>query len=151
MLPLSMTPPSATRSSTSSATPRAEVLTATPVTPPSIWEGGADHAQTQERRAPDAVATNPLIFINACESSDLFPKFYAGFVPYFLAKGARGVIGTECKVPVVFAWSSPSASSTGPGRQAVGDCVLAVRRELVEQHGNPLGLMYAVHCDANTG
>jgi len=96
-------------------------------------------------------STNPLIFINACESSDLSPKFYAGFVPYFLAKGARGVIGTECKVPVVFAveFAERFFDKLLDGNQ-VGDCVLAVRRELVEQHGNPLGLMYAVHCDANT-
>jgi hypothetical protein len=96
-------------------------------------------------------STNPLIFINACESSDLSPRFYAGFVPYFLAKGARGVIGTECKVPVVFAveFAERFFDRLLDGQQ-VGESVLAVRRELVEQHRNPLGLMYAVHCDANT-
>jgi hypothetical protein len=96
-------------------------------------------------------STNPLIFINACESSDLSPKFYAGFVPFFLAKGARGVIGTECKVPVVFAveFAERFFDRLLDGKQ-VGDSVLAVRRELVEQHRNPLGLMYAVHCDADT-
>ena len=46
---------------------------------------------------------NPLVFINACESAELSPLFYNGFVPYFMAKGARGVIGTECKTPVLFA------------------------------------------------
>jgi CHAT domain len=46
---------------------------------------------------------NPLVFINACESAELSPTFYDGFVPYFMAKGARGVIGTECKVPALFA------------------------------------------------
>ena len=45
----------------------------------------------------------PLVFINACESAELSPAFYDGFVPYFMAKGARGVIGTQCKTPALFA------------------------------------------------
>ena len=50
----------------------------------------------------------PLVFINACESAELSPAFYDGFVPYFMAKGARGVIGTQCKTPALFAveWAS---------------------------------------------
>lgn len=36
-----------------------------------------------------ALAGHPLVFINACESGELTPTFYDGFVPYFLAKGAR--------------------------------------------------------------
>ena len=38
----------------------------------------------------DQLPTHPLVIINACESGDLSPTFYDGFVPYFLAKGARG-------------------------------------------------------------
>jgi hypothetical protein len=107
--------------------------------------------ELQSVRPQTRFSANPLIFINACESSDLSPKFYAGFVPFFLAKGARGVIGTECKVPVVFAveFAERFFDRLLDGKQ-VGDSVLAVRRELVEQHRNPLGLMYAVHCDADT-
>src|SRR3546814_10633888 len=45
----------------------------------------------------------PLVFINACESAELTPLFYSGFVPYFMNKGARGVIGTECRMPAQFA------------------------------------------------
>ena len=45
----------------------------------------------------------PLVFINACESAELSPAFYDGFVPYFMAKGARGVVGTQCKTPALFA------------------------------------------------
>ena len=65
----------------------------------------------------DVLESHPLVFINACESGELTPNFYDGFVPYFLAKGARGVIGTECKTP-------------GPVRERVGEGVLrrAVRR-----------------------
>jgi hypothetical protein len=32
----------------------------------------------------------------------------------------------------------------------VGETVLELRRDFVGDHGNPLGLIYAVHCDADT-
>jgi hypothetical protein len=94
---------------------------------------------------------NPLVFINACESAELSPLFYNGFVPYFMAKGARGVIGTECKTPVLFAieWANAFFDRFLDGA-AVGETVLNLRQEFLRDHGNPLGLIYAVHCDADT-
>ncbi len=94
---------------------------------------------------------NPLVFINACESAELSPLFYNGFVPYFMAKGARGVIGTECKTPVLFAieWADAFFDRFLDGA-AVGETVLELRRDFLRNHGNPLGLIYAVHCDADT-
>jgi CHAT domain len=103
--------------------------------------------------APTTVqlAGNPLVFINACESAELSPLFYNGFVPYFMAKGARGVIGTECKTPVLFAieWADAFFDRFLDGA-AVGEVVLDLRRDFLRDHGNPLGLIYAVHCDADT-
>jgi hypothetical protein len=94
---------------------------------------------------------NPLVFINACESAELSPLFYNGFVPYFMAKGARGVIGTECKTPALFAieWADAFFDRFLDGTP-VGETVLELRRDFVGDHGNPLGLIYAVHCDADT-
>ena len=96
-------------------------------------------------------ANRPLVFINACESGELDPRFYEGFVTYFVAKGARGVIGTECKVPVVVAieFADRFFKRLLDG-ETVGETTLAVRRELLTQCGNPLGLVYGVHCDAGT-
>jgi hypothetical protein len=93
---------------------------------------------------------SPLVFINACESADLSPLFYDGFVPYFMAKGARGVVGTECQTPALFAadWAQRFFNRFLDG-EPVGEVFLALRRELLEQHGNPLGLLYAVHCDGD--
>jgi hypothetical protein len=97
------------------------------------------------------LAGNPLVFINACESAELSPLFYNGFVPYFMAKGARGVIGTECKTPVLFAieWANAFFDQFLDGA-AVGETVLKLRQDFLRGHGNPLGLIYAVHCDADT-
>jgi len=94
---------------------------------------------------------NPLVFLNACESAELSPAFYDGFVPYFMAKGARGVIGTECKTPAIFA--THFALKFFPrflAGEPIGDLFLSLRREFAEQHGNPLGLLYAVYCDGDT-
>jgi len=94
---------------------------------------------------------NPLVFINACESAELSPLFYDGFVPYFMGKGARGVIGTECRTPGRFAaeWATRFFERFLDG-EPVGATFLALRREFLEQHRNPLGLLYAVHCDGDT-
>jgi hypothetical protein len=94
---------------------------------------------------------NPLVFINACESGELRPEFYDGFIPYFMAKGARGVVGTECKTPAVFAseWALRFFPRFLDG-EPLGDIFLDLRREFHTQHGNPLGLLYNVYCDADT-
>jgi hypothetical protein len=103
--------------------------------------------------APTTVqlAGSPLVFINACESAELSPSFYDGFVPYFMAKGARGVIGTECKTPALFAadWASTFFDLFLDGG-SLGEIFLRMRRQYFEQHGNPLGLVYGVHCDGDT-
>jgi hypothetical protein len=103
--------------------------------------------------APTAtqLAGNPLIFINACESAELSPAFYDGFVPYFMAKGARGVVGTECRMPAAFAmeWACRFFDRFLNG-EALGQVFLELRREFLERHGNPLGLLYAMHCDGDT-
>jgi len=94
---------------------------------------------------------NPLVFINACESGELRPEFYDGFIPYFMAKGARGVVGTECKTPAVFAseWALRFFPRFLDG-EPLGDIFLELRREFHAKHGNPLGLLYSVYCNADT-
>jgi hypothetical protein len=94
---------------------------------------------------------NPLVFINACESAELSPAFYDGFVPYFMSKGARGVVGTECKTPALLAmsWAKRFFEQFLDGN-TLGEVFLNLRREFLERHGNPLGLLYGVHCDGDT-
>ncbi len=93
----------------------------------------------------------PLVFINACESGELSPLFYNGFVPYFLSKGARGIIGTECKVPAKFAseWAKRFFDEF-LGGSPIGTAILKLRKEFFANNGNPLGLLYGVHCNADT-
>jgi hypothetical protein len=97
------------------------------------------------------LAGRPLVFLNACESADLSPRFYDGFVPFFLAKGGRGVIGTECKTPVLFAidWAEAFVDQLLDGVE-VGQTMLTLRQQFLREHGNPLGLLYTAYCDADT-
>lgn len=97
------------------------------------------------------LAGQPLVFINACESAQLSPAFYDGFVPFLMSRGARGVIGTECRTPAVFAeaWAQRFFPRFLDG-EPLGEVFLALRREFLRKHGNPLGLLYAVHCDGDT-
>ena len=93
----------------------------------------------------------PLVFINACESAELSPLFYDGFVPYFMAKGARGVIGTECETPALFAaeWAKRFFNHFLTGK-SLGQAFLDLRREFYDQHNNFMGLLYALYCDGDT-
>jgi hypothetical protein len=93
----------------------------------------------------------PLVFINACESAALSPAFYDGFVPYFMAKGARGVVGTECNTPALFAKDfAQRFFDRFLNGESVGTAFLSLRQEYLVAHRNPLGLLYAVHCDGDT-
>jgi hypothetical protein len=109
--------------------------------------------EEMNRNAPttDAFPGNPLVFINACESAELRPEFYDGFIPYFMAKGARGVIGTECETPAIFAteWALSFFPRFLDGAP-LGAVFLGLRREFCEKHRNPLGLLYNVYCNADT-
>jgi len=93
----------------------------------------------------------PLVFINACESAELSPLFYDGFVPYFMAKGARGVIGTECETPALFAaeWARRFFDQFLAGA-SLGQVFLDLRREFYYEHHNLLGLLYALYADGDT-
>lgn len=89
----------------------------------------------------------PLVFINACESVSLNPIFYDGFVPYFIAKGARGVLGTISKIPAIFASKfAQSFFERFLERQRIGEILPKLRNEYLENYNNLLGLYYMSYC-----
>ncbi len=93
----------------------------------------------------------PLVFINACESAELSPLFYDGFVPFFMSKGGRGVIGTKCEIPALFAaeWARRLFDRFLAGEH-LGQIFLDLRREFYYKHNNLLGLFYAMYCNGDT-
>jgi hypothetical protein len=92
---------------------------------------------------------NPLVFLNACESAELSPLFYDGFVQFFMSKGARGVMGTECDVPALFAREWATRFFKRFLAAAAGHCVLRLRQEFYKDN-NLLGLLYALYVDGDT-
>jgi hypothetical protein len=84
-----------------------------------------------------------LVFINACESSQLTPSFSGeSFVSFFLDRRAAAFIGTECTMTAVFA--DPFGEFVLDrllSGDNIGAALLAARRHFVAGR-NPLGLAY---------
>lgn len=93
----------------------------------------------------------PLVVLNACGSAELSPLTYEGLAPYLLDQGARAVIGTECEMPIFFgaAFGRELLIAFFDSGTTIGNVLRVIRRRFVEQHGNPLGLLYALYGSAD--
>ena len=89
----------------------------------------------------------PLVFLNACQSAELSPYLYDGLVPYLIAKGARGVLGTEVDTPALFAAEFAQAflQRFVAGERPLGELLLDLRREYLAEKNNVMGLVYALY------
>ncbi len=98
---------------------------------------------------PSEFSQHPFVFLNMCESAQVLPSLSDGFVPFFLERGARAVIGTECSMNTVFADDFSRAFLTlfFQGESA-GAILLTLRRRYLNE-GNPLALAYTLYADAN--
>lgn len=92
----------------------------------------------------------PLVFVNACRSAELSPQYTVNFPNYFLDRGARTVIGTECEIATFFADEFArrlfAAILSGV---PVGVALLDLRLAMIEE-GNALGLAYGLHGASDT-
>lgn len=89
---------------------------------------------------------HPLVFLNGCATGDYGPESYVSLIDDFLNAGASGVVGTECPVSENFAeyFATEVFKRLFTG-EPMGLAMLAVRRKLLEQHYNPLGLVYSLY------
>jgi hypothetical protein len=103
------------------------------------------------RMSGPALKNAPLVFINACQSAKLSPYLYDGLVPYLIAKGVRGVIGTEVDTPTMFAaeFAQQFLKRFTAGEETLGELLLKMRREYLEQKNNVMGLVYALYCSGD--
>jgi hypothetical protein len=92
---------------------------------------------------------HPLVFLNMCQSAQVLPSLSGGLIPFFIEKGARAVIGTECSMNMVFGdrFSQRFWDLFLKGRPAA-EIVWQLRRESLEG-GDPLGLAYTLFGDAD--
>ncbi|WP_341994733.1 CHAT domain-containing protein [Microbacterium sp. LWH7-1.2] len=93
---------------------------------------------------------NPFVFVNACRSAELSPQYTVNFPNYFLDRGARTVIGTECEIATHFADEFARRLFTAVlSGVPVGVAMLDLRREMIDD-GNALGLAYGLHGASDT-
>ena len=89
---------------------------------------------------------HPLVLLNGCATGDYSPDSYMSLIDDFREAGASGVIGTECPVPEMFAEPYALKLLTRVFRgEPLGKAMLAVRREILQQNLNPLGLVYSLY------
>ena len=89
-----------------------------------------------------------LVFLNACGAAKLTPEGAASFIDLFLKLGNRGVIGSEVRVPDVFAAAFSQQFYLNLIRKfSLGDAILRARWTLWKIKHNPLGILYAVYAD----
>lgn len=88
--------------------------------------------------------SKPFVILNMCESAQLTPSLSESFIHFFLDRGARVVIGTECSMSVEFAhpFADMFLRSILAGKKA-GKALLDVRRYFMGIR-NPLGLAYTL-------
>ncbi len=100
--------------------------------------------------APGRLPTAPLVVLNMCDSAQVLPSLSGGFVPFFLERGARGVIATDCPVPSTFAHALACEffPRIREGRP-VGRVLWELRRAFLEM-GNALGLAYTLYGQGGT-
>lgn len=94
--------------------------------------------------------SQPVVFLNACESAKMDGRFYDGFVPRLLTMGACAVIGSDCDIPSLFGAHFGIRFLEGFLKAGtVGDVLLTVRKTFLQNYHNPLGLIYRVFGNAD--
>lgn len=88
----------------------------------------------------------PIVFLNTCESAQIWNAVTGSFVGFFLTRGARAVLGTETTIPVVFAEAFGRAvlQALFAGK-SLGQAVYDARQALLRHNRNPLGLCYSIY------
>lgn len=94
--------------------------------------------------------SNPLVFLNMCESAQVTPSLADSFIDFFLDRGAAGVLGTECSMTTEFAhpFAEKFLKAILAGEK-FGPALLDARRHFIELK-NPLGLAYTLFGSAIT-
>jgi len=92
-----------------------------------------------------------LLFLNACESVELSPYLYDGILPFMIARGVRGMIGTESEIPALFAaeFAKEFMQRFTAGGAPLGKLLLNLRCEYLHNKNNVLGLLYALYCSGD--
>ena len=101
---------------------------------------------------PRRLTSNPFVFINACQGGQMSSLFYTAFGPPLLGKGANCILGPQIDVPAVFATEYATRLFERflcPGTR-LGDVVRQLTRDFIDDHQNPLGLIFSLYRGLDT-
>jgi hypothetical protein len=90
--------------------------------------------------------TQPVFFLDMCQSAQLFPGMSESFVGLFLKLKAATVIGTECEISPALghAFAEVFLDSMFLKGRTAGEALLDARGALARRR-NPLGLVYTLY------
>ncbi|MCX4672346.1 tetratricopeptide repeat protein [Streptomyces sp. NBC_01381] len=92
---------------------------------------------------------NPLVFLNACDTSIADPVYRNEFEDLFFDRKCQAYIGTECKVPVQFAARFATAffhflcAMEGSNAMTAGEAAAQARKFFWDEYRNLGGLFYS--------
>ena len=87
----------------------------------------------------------PFVFLNLCESAQVVPSLSDSFIHFFINRGAKTVIGTECPMTIEFAHPFSEFLLTRIlAGESIGNALLKARRHFLTKQSNPLGLAYTL-------
>jgi hypothetical protein len=97
--------------------------------------------------------SHPLVFINACQGGQMTTMFYQTIAKQFLNNKAVGLIGSQIDIPAEFAAEYAlrlfseflKVSNTSSNKVCLGPLVRQLARDFIDQHNNPLGLVYSLY------
>lgn len=89
--------------------------------------------------------SRPVVFLNMCESAQVTPFQSQSFAHFFLDRGAKAVLGTECCMTTEFAHPFAQEVLTRMvDGDTIGEAIRASRAHFIQKHLNPLGLAYSL-------
>lgn len=87
----------------------------------------------------------PFVILNMCESAQVTPALALSFIDFFVTRGARAVIGTECSMRPVFAdFVGRELLYALLAAVPIGDALWHVRMRAAKDYKNLLGLAYTL-------
>jgi hypothetical protein len=101
---------------------------------------------------PRRLTSNPFVFINACQGGQMSSLFYTAFGPPLLGKGANCILGPQIDVPAVFAveYAMRLFGRFLRPETRLGDVVQQLNRSFIDDHQNPLGLIFSLYRGLDT-
>jgi hypothetical protein len=91
--------------------------------------------------------TRPFVYVGACQGGQVCSSLYSAFGKVLLSNGGRCLIGPQIDLPPAFAceYSRRLFTEFLESGAKLGDIVQSLARTFLDDHANPLGLMFSLY------